>query len=103
MLKQILLVFVASILVILVMPQFARFLHELVGLHGMLSQDLALIFSGEFLGKILRHSLALLIIPLLVSLIPAGIYWLIKRREMPYWAHWLWILWLLLATALAAR
>jgi hypothetical protein len=99
MLKQIIIIIVLSLLVVVSMPYAQKGLEYLVSAHNWVDQILIQVFSGGQVGNILRALIALLAIPLLVSLIPAIIYWLVKRKWFPYFMETLWIVWVLQTTA----
>jgi uncharacterized membrane protein len=98
MLKTFLGLIVLSILVILFKSQFADVLHWVASLHAILSDKFVLLFSGSSAGLLIAHVLSLVIIPIVIALIPAFIYWLIYRTEMPHWLVIVWIVWVMLAT-----
>lgn len=99
--KHTLLIAVASFLCIFFMHQVSMSLSYLFHWHSAVSQDLAIVFSGEHWGLIIRRVLALALIPLALSAIVGGTYWLIKREQMPYLFHMFWLIWLILLTGLA--
>lgn len=101
MLKHILLLIVLSIVVIIGLHQLAIFLHWIGYGHAWLAGKFNLLFSGISFGFLISRVLALIIIPLIVSLIPAFIYWLIKRSEMPHLFLVVWIIWIMLITIIA--
>jgi hypothetical protein len=100
MLKTFLGLIVLSILVILFKAQFADLLHMVASLHNMASDKLASLFSGSSAGLLVAHLLSLVIIPILIALIPAFIYWIIYRSEMPHWLVIVWVVWVMLATVI---
>lgn len=101
MLKHILLLIVLSIIVIIGLHQLALFLHWIGYGHAWLAGKFNLLFSGISFGFLISRVLALIIIPLIVALIPAFIYWLIKRSEMPHLFLVVWIIWIMLITIIA--
>lgn len=48
-------------------------------------------FAG--IGYIVGSALAAVGIAIVIALIPAGIYWVIKRKRMPGLATTIWVLW----------
>ena len=57
------------------------------------------VLSAEGAGLVLVLALGCMGAAIAVSLIPAGIYWLFKRRRMPYLSVVVWGLWGVLALA----
>lgn len=98
MLKTFLGLIVLSILVILFKAQFADLLHLVASWHGWVSDKFASLFSGSSSGLLVAHILSLVIIPIIIALIPAFIFWLIYRSEMPHWLVVVWVVWVMLAT-----
>jgi hypothetical protein len=49
------------------------------------------------IGYLVGSALTTVGIAIIVSLIPAGIYWLIKRKRMPGLNITIWVLWVLIA------
>ncbi len=56
---------------------------------------LAEFFTNHWLAK----TITLMVLPLGLSYCPAGLYWLIKRKKMPYIAELTWLLWLVFITS----
>lgn len=101
--KHTFLIAAASLLCILFMKQVAISFGYLFHWHSAISHDLAIVFSGEHWGLIIRRVLALAVVPLAISAVIGGTYWLIKREQMPYLFHSFWLLWLVLLTGLAMQ
>ena len=55
------------------------------------------LFGSGFVGEIFRNTFTLVLVPLTIAAIPALIYWLIKRKHMPYFVELTWLLWLVIA------
>ena len=98
MLKTFLGLIVLSILVILFKGQFADLLHMVASLHNTASEKFASLFSGSSAGLLVAHLLSLVLIPIVIALIPAFVYWLIYKSEMPHWLAVVWVVWVMLAT-----
>ena len=101
MFRNILLLIICSILVILFMPPFSQFLGMIDHFHNLLASKLALILSNNATGIWIRNVLALILIPIMVGMVPAALYALVRRRPMLYLTEIMWFAWLLLATTLA--
>lgn len=71
--------------------------------HQWIINSLALIISGGEIARIIRLSLGLILVPLIIALIPAFIYWIFKRSWLPYYMTIVWVIWLILVTILAYR
>jgi ABC-type Fe3+ transport system permease subunit len=100
MVKQGALLLVVSLLCIIFMTQLSSFLHSIEHTHHILTDNLATVFSGSSTGKYIKDTLSLILLPILIGLIPGGIYWAIKREKMPYLMPLIWVLWLMLTTTL---
>jgi len=97
MLTQSLLYLLLSILVIV----FAKFVHVLVVyfdvIFTFLSVKIAPLFSYFGLGHFTTRVLLLIVIPLLLTGIPALIYYFIKKHKLPYYYEITWCVWLIIA------
>jgi hypothetical protein len=100
MLKQTIALILLSLLVITSMAYAQYGLEFLVTMHDWVAETLTQVFSGGTAGDITRQLLALLAAPLLIGLVPALIYWIIRRSWFPYFMQLVWIVWLLQAAAL---
>ena len=100
MIKQIIFILLLSVVILLTMPYAQHGVQYLVDIHTWISNALMQVFSGGTAGNLARGLLALLAVPVLVGLVPAIIYWLIKRRWFPYFMEFVWVTWLIEVTAL---
>jgi hypothetical protein len=103
MLKHIIAIILLTLLVILATPQVHAVVAALVAGHDWIAETLKSVFAGGTAGKILKELIASLAIPLIVGLIPAGIYWLVKRSWFPYYMTCVWVVWLIQTSALLIR
>jgi hypothetical protein len=103
MLKQIFLIIFASIVIIFFTPFLQHVLHMIVASHDWINNQLKQVFSVGEAGRIIRELLAMLAVPVLVSIFPAAIYWLIKRAWFPWTLEIIWVVWLMQATAIVQR
>lgn len=102
MIKQIVAIIALSLAIILTMSYAQQAVQQLLNAHEWISQVLMDVFSGGQTGNLLRGSIALLSIPVLVGLIPALAYWMIKRHWFPYFMQIVWVVWLIQVGALIA-
>jgi hypothetical protein len=103
MLKQIFSLFVLialSAAVVFCMPIAQQTLRLLVEGHDWVSGMLTMVFNGDYAGNMARELVALLVIPLVAGLIPAIIYFLMRKNWLPYFMEIVWIVWLLQAGGL---
>jgi len=103
MLKQIisfLIIIALSAAVAFLMPEAQKLIQLLVSAHDWVSGILTNVFNGGRAGNIAREGVALLIIPLLAGLIPAIIFFLVRKHWLPCFMEIVWIVWLLQAGAL---
>lgn len=68
--------------------------------HTILNEKLSYIFSTSTVGNTFQEATCLLLIPFVIAGIPAGIYWLVKRRLIPYFYHVVWGVWIVLFTSI---
>lgn len=102
-LKHLVAIILLTLLVILATPQVHAVVAALVAGHDWIAETLKSVFAGGTAGKILRELMASLAIPLLIGLIPAGIYWLAKRHWFPFYMEIVWVVWLIQTSALVIR
>lgn len=101
MLKQIIAIILFSVLITIGMPYAKQGLQYIIQAHDWISDFLTQVFSGGQAGNIIRNTITLLLIPLLIALIPALIYWIAKRSWFPYFAQVIWVILLIESSALA--
>jgi hypothetical protein len=96
MLRQSIIYLLLSILVVI----FAKFAHMIIVYIGMLyafiNVKLTPIFSQSSLGLTIRKVVLLVLIPVLITAIPALSYRLVKGESMPYLIEFTWGLWLVI-------
>jgi hypothetical protein len=100
---NILLLIVLSLIISYFLREVHVLLHWLADAHQFLLNKLALLFPANRWGRMLSVTLALVIIPFLIALIPAFIYWLFKRSAMPGYLVAVWVIWFVLITILAYK
>ncbi len=100
MIKKIIAILVVSVAVILAMPYAQQGMQMLLSLHNWISDILTEVFTGASAGNISRQLIALLAAPVIIGLIPAILYWVVKRGWFPYFMQCVWIVWLIQTSAL---
>lgn len=100
MFKQIILIIALSVGIVLSMSYAQQGVQYLLVAHDWISQLLTEVFSGGQVGNMLRGLIALLSVPVLVGLVPALIYYAIRRNWFPYFMQIVWVVWLIQAGAL---
>lgn len=103
MLKQSLFVLIASAIVVVFVREIAYVLFFVDGVHYFITEQLAKVFAGGQIGNIIRDSIVLFLIPFIIALIPALIYWAATRTPFKYYMHVLWLSWIIMATLLVAK
>jgi hypothetical protein len=86
-----------SLLIILYSHQMKLFFVYMNMLYAYINLLLQPLFGSGIMGEAFRNMSALVLIPLVLSGIPALIYWIIKRKKMPYFIELTWLFWLILA------
>lgn len=100
MIKHIIAILLVSALVVVFMPQAGIVVQALLTAHEWISNLLTDVFSGGQAGNIARGLIALLSVPLLAGLIPALIYWIVRKHWLPCFMEIVWVVWLVQAGAL---
>ena len=97
MLKQSLIYLILSAVVVF-LSVYAKLLFMYMNvLYTYVNQALKPVFGSGFAGEIVRDMVSLMLIPLAIAALPALLYWLIKRKKMPYFIELTWLLWLIFA------
>ena len=102
MIKQIVAIIALSVAIVLSMSYAQQAVQQLLNAHEWISQVLMDVFSGGQTGNLLRGTIALLSVPVIVGLVPALAYWIVKRHWFPYFMQIVWVIWLVQAGALIA-
>lgn len=103
MLKQIIALLVLSTAIILSMSYAQQLVQMLMHAHAFVAQLLREVFSEGQAGNLARGLLALLCVPVLAGLIPALLYWFVRRHWFPWFMQIVWVVWLLQAGALITQ
>ena len=101
MIIHIFLILILSAAMVVGMPYAQQAVEFLVNSHDWISNVLNSVFTVGQAGNIAKELIALLAIPLIVGLIPAIIYWVLRRRWLPSFMEIVWVVWLVQAGALA--
>lgn len=94
-----LLLIILSVIVVFFGKEIGIILQWIALAHSFFLAKLAIILPNF----LLRATLALILIPLLLALIPAFVYWLFKRRMLPNYMAVVWVIWFILATLIVYR
>lgn len=103
MLKQILSFFIIialSALVVFFMPESQKVVETLVTAHAWVTDLLTKVFNGDYAGNIARDLIALLCIPLAAGLIPAILFFALRKRWLNCFMEIVWFVWLVQTGAL---
>lgn len=106
MLKQILSFFIIialSALVVFFMPESQKAVQTLVTAHDWITDLLTKVFNGDFAGNIARDLTALLCIPLIAGLIPAILFFVVRKRWLNCFMEIVWFVWLAQTGALLMK
>lgn len=101
--KHLGIMFVASFLAVLLLKPLNYLLAGIAQIYMFVYQVFARLITLNVLGYDVRQLLTLIIFPLLLALIPAAIYSLIKKRPMPHYMLVTWFAWTVLVVTLALR
>ena len=100
MFKHIILILALSVAIVMATPYAQQIIQWLLLAHSWINNMLTNIFTGGEAGNIVRELIALLSMPILIGLIPAILYWMVRRHWFPWFMEIVWIVWLLQAGAL---
>ncbi len=103
MVKHFVILIVASILAVFFRTEVSSVVHGVLMVHDIIVQGLGSVFSGGQWGQLIELSFALLILPAFVGLVAGGVFWLIKRAPLPHMMEVIWIIWVVLLTALSLQ
>jgi len=97
MLKQSLFYLLLSVLLVF----FAKYIHIFVvyidWLYTYFNIQLAPIFSNSELGLMFRSIIALTLLPIAITAVPALLYRAFKNKMLPYYFEITWLVWLVIA------
>ena len=99
MLKQIVLLLIASILIVLFSAYGSLILHCVNSLYQFMDTLLNHVISNSSTGHIAKSTLILLLIPLIIAYLINGFYLLVMRREFPYLFVSMWFIWFMLVVS----
>ena len=99
MIKQSTVYFILSLLIVLFSSYIQRFFIYMDLLYVYLNQRLQPLFGSGFMGEAFRDMVTLVIIPFAMAAIPALVYWVFKRKKMPYFIELIWLFWLIIAVS----
>ncbi len=101
MLQKILFLILLSVLALVGLSELAWGLNKLWHMFTYIDRLLHVIFSGSTLGSLIRKTIALMLIPSLITGIPIGLYFLISRKISEHFYSALLIVWSLTAASVA--
>ena len=99
MIKQSFLMLLLTFIAVLLRTQLHFMMSLIVTFQGYISGLLGLVFSSGFIGRLVQDVIVLLIMPVLVSLLIALVYWAIKRVKFQHTMSIACIIWVMLITA----
>ncbi len=99
--KHVIALIVLSFIVVLALPIIGKGIDLITALHSYFSVILGYVFSDGYFGRLLQNTLALLLFPFIFGIVIGGIYYAIRKQQMPYLMIWVWVIWVVLSTALA--
>jgi hypothetical protein len=100
MIKNLIGIILLSLLVVVGKPYLQIAVNYLLAAEDWVGEALKIVFSGGEAGNVTRELIAILLIPFLIGLIPAIIFWFAKKRWIPCFMHIVWVIWLIEAVAL---
>lgn len=103
MVKQFLMIVIASIAAIFLKTELVKVLGILITAHNQVAMFLANVFAGDSAGQVIRGVIALIIIPAGIGGVLAVSWYLAKQSTMPYLYSIVWIIWTILLTTLLAQ
>lgn len=103
MFLQIIYLLVASTLAILLAPYCNEAIHWIIAFHQVIVSFLNSIFAKGDTGLTIAAIVGIALIPILIVAVPAILFFLVKRRIMPYLIPIAWGVWLIVATAVVIR
>lgn len=97
LIKHSIILILLTILILCVRSSIQVGLGLWIDLEFWLAHYLDDIFSSGGMGGWFKRVLTFLAVPLVVTFLPAGIYWCFKRKAMPYLKEIFWLLWIIQA------
>lgn len=101
--KQAIIALVASISIVALKPTFVSLFALVNQLYLVMLSLLGKVFSMSAIGLIIQKVLALLLIPIIIVAIVAGVYWALKRKKLPSFMTLFWGIWLMLTAIIVLK
>jgi hypothetical protein len=94
MAKQIFFILIASLIIAYFGTEFAGLLHILGGWQASLTSKL-LEFIPWSNRQLIADTCTLVLFPFIVALIPAFIYWVVEKKELPHLTNIILVIWII--------
>lgn len=101
--KQLVLLVVASVAAIFFKNELVHGLNLLIQGHNTVSHWMAMVFSGDVVGRIIQGVIALLLIPMAIGFVASIVYWVVRKAAFPHAFLVIWATWLVLLVTLLAQ
>lgn len=98
MYRQLVLLIILSALAVMFMSELRYVLQFFSHAQAFMAGKLGEIIAGGRAGFVIRHTLALIAIPIIVGLVVHVIYYFIKKGAPPYLMHIVWVTWIVITT-----
>jgi hypothetical protein len=95
MFKQFLLIVILTAVAVFFMKELAAILYALGHVQNFLINKTVALLPKDTVFKFVSELIILVVIPILISLLFAFVYWLVKHREMPKLINLIWLLWVI--------
>ncbi len=98
MYRQLVLLIILSALAVIFMNELRYVLQFLSHAQAFMAGKLGEIIAGGRVGFVIRHTIALIAIPVILGLAIHVIYYFIKKGTPPYLMHIIWVSWIVITT-----
>ena len=103
MIKHFIVMLALTVLVIVTVPFLHQGLGTFLQIHAFIIEMLSKVVNGGHLGVLIKELIAIFVLPLAIGGILGFVYWVFKRTTMPYLLHVIWIVWVILTTAIVCQ
>jgi hypothetical protein len=94
MTKQFFFILLASLIIVYFGKEFAALLQILGGWQISLSEKL-LGFIPWANRKLIADTCTLILFPFIIALVPAFVYWIVEKKELPHLVNIIWVVWII--------
>lgn len=95
MAKQFIIIVILTALAAYFMHKFVYVLHLLGNMQAFLINNITALLPQAVIYHLVTKVLVIILVPAILAFLAAFVYWLIKKKELPWLMEIIWILWII--------